>query len=586
MLRTLLFAVWLLPAALLAQEVPDSCPNGRIGAVQIENASIFDEADPDLDTRFRWAYRAANALHVRTRTWVIRRELLFHPGDCLDPFLLAESERLLRSYDFLSDVDITSEPQPDGTFLVRVHTRDEWSTRVDVRLGSGLSVDGVRLTEENVLGSGQSLGAFYLARELDREYGLSYYTPQVLGTRWDLSVEAGQTRPGTFLRQAISYPYVGEVSHWAGRQGFRREDRFFNYITSDDPGLRASHVLLPVREKLFDAAVVRRIGRPGNMALLGAALTYQELSYPGAPELAPAGRYADRVPLDDSTRARLLPHAEELDNIRAFLLLGHRTVEWETRRGLNSFQGEEDVRLGAETGIAIGRSLPSLENDDDLYTTLSLYTGAAAGDALFILQARADARRDLNAPAGRSEWEDVYAEAELLAYLKPTRMPRHTLLLRAAGVGGWHTRTPFQLTLGGDHALRGYDPERYPGGRRLVVNLEERVYFGWPLRSVLDMGGAAFVDAGRIWQGDVPFGVSSEWRASAGFGLRASFPAGGRSSYRVDIAWPLAQGARLGDFRLMLSLGDVIGLNPKRRDEQLLRSRPAGVGAELFPFHR
>lgn len=586
MLRSLLFLLLLAPAPALAQAAGDTCAAGRIADVRIDNASIFDETDPDLDRRFRWAYRAANAVHVRTRAWVIRRELLFAPGDCFDPFLLEESERVLRAYDFLSDVEITAAAQADGGQVVTVATRDEWSTRVDVRLGSGLALEGVRVTEENVLGSGQSLGVFFLDRDVQREYGAAYYTPQMLGTRWDLSLEAGQTRPGTFVRQEVAYPYVGEVSSWAGRQSFQREDRYFDFIARDDRDLDADHVLLPVREKLFDAAVVRRLGSPGNMGLLGVALTYQELSYPGGAELAPRGRYADRGPADDSVVTRLLPHAEELDNIRAFLLLGHRTVEWETRRGLNSMRGSEDVRLGAETGIAIGRSISALENDDDLYTTLSFYAGAAAGDALLFTRARLDSRRDLNAPADRSEWEDVYAEGEVLAYLKPTRLPRHTLFFRAAGLGAWHTRTPFQLTLGGAHALRGYDRERLPGGRRLVLNLEDRIYFGWPLRDVLDMGGTVFADAGQIWKGDVPFGASSGWRGSVGFGLRASFPAGGRSSYRIDVAWPLESGTRFKDFRLMISLGEAIGLHPREPDEQLLRSRPEGVAGELFPFHR
>jgi hypothetical protein len=583
---TLSLLLLLAPSAVLAQAPADSCATGPISAIRIDNASIFDETDPDLDRRFRWAYRAANALHVRTRDWVIRRELLFQPGDCLDPFLVEESERLLRGYSFLSDVEIRSRAEVDGGQLVEVDTRDDWSTRVDVRFGSSLKLEGLRLTEENVLGSGQSLGVFFVGRDVQREYGASYYTPQLLGTRWDLRLEAGKTRPGSFVRQEVAYPYVGEVSHWAGRQSFVREDRYFDYITADDPELRAGHILLPVREKLFDVALVRRIGQPGNMALLGAALTYQELAYPGEPLVAPEGRYADRFPADDSTRALLRPHAQQLDNIRAFLLVGHRTVQWETRRGLNSMRGNEDVRLGAETGLAIGRSLSALENDDDLFGTISLYGGVGAGDALFFMRARVDSRRDLNAPVGVSEWEDVYAEGELLAYLKPRRYSRHTLVARAAGLGAWHTRTPFQLTLGGDRALRGYDPERFPGGRRLVLNLEDRVYFGWPLRGVMDVGGTVFGDAGRIWKGDVPFGFSSDWRASAGLGLRVSFPAGGRSVYRVDIAWPIEQGTRLGDFRLMMSLGESISLYPRNEDQQLTRSRPAGVAGELFPFHR
>src|SRR5690606_8059202 len=140
-----------------------SCEIGRISYVFIDNNSIFDTSDTGLDSRFGWAYRAANALHIPTRDWVIRRELLFGPGSCYDPFLLGETERLLRSYTFLSRVNVFGIRQPDGSYHVIVNTYDDWSTRLDIRVRTddGIGLDGGRIVEENLLGSGQSLGIFY-----------------------------------------------------------------------------------------------------------------------------------------------------------------------------------------------------------------------------------------------------------------------------------------------------------------------------------------------------------------------------------------------------------------------------------------
>src|SRR5690606_41612297 len=83
-------------AGAAAQQTPP-CPDGVISYIFIDNHSIFDTTDPTLNRRFAWAYNIANALHVRTRDEVIRRELLFRVGDCYDPMLLRESERLLRA---------------------------------------------------------------------------------------------------------------------------------------------------------------------------------------------------------------------------------------------------------------------------------------------------------------------------------------------------------------------------------------------------------------------------------------------------------------------------------------------------------
>ncbi|HEX6307215.1 MAG TPA: BamA/TamA family outer membrane protein [Longimicrobiales bacterium] len=565
---------------------PDSCEIGRISYVFIDSNSIFDTSDTDLDRRFGWAYRAANALHIPTREWVIRRELLFGPGSCYDPFLLQETERLLRSYDFLARVNVFDVRQPDGSYHVIVSTYDQWSTRVDVRFdtGDGLTIEGGRIIEENLFGSGQSLGVYYYERKVTRDYGIAYFAPQFLGTRWDFTGELGRTRAGTLVHEEVAYPFVAEVSRWAGRQSFRRDDRLFDYILGDDRALRADHVALPVREQAFDLSVIRRIGRRGNSALIGAALSYRELSYPGTIELAPEGNFEGRQPAPDSVAAPVRNQMRDLDNIRVFGLLGHRSVWWRQRRGLDSMRGQEDMRLGAEAILGVGRSVVSLETDDDIYATLSLYAGVELGDVLVIGRARADARRDLRATGSVPEWQDVYVENEVLGYLQTRLLPRQTLFARAALTGGWNTRTPFQLTLGGVTGLRGFDRERMPGGRRLTATFEDRFYVGWPLPEVIDMGGTVFADAGRIWPGDAPFGVDSGWRASVGAGLRASFPAGSRSTYRIDFAWPLEKGAGLGDFQITLSVGETRGFRARVTDTQLVRSRTQDIGGGLLTF--
>ena len=562
-----------------------SCPTGPITAIFLDNASIFDVDDPG-DRRFQWAYDAANALHVQTKERVLRRELLFQVGDCYDPFLLEETERLLRAYTFIGRVDVYGVPQAGGDYYVYVETQDEWSTRVDARFrfDDGFELSGASVNEENLLGTGQTVGVFYVQRDVQRDVGVSYFTPQLAGTRWDLTAAVGGTRAGDFMREEVAYPFVGEVSRWAGRQSFRRDERFFDYIAGDDPTLQADHVLMRLREKFFDLAVMRRIGQRGNSALLGGGLTYHELDYPGVVELAPRGDFEMRTTADSATAAPVLTQMERLSSIRVWALLGYRSVWWTERRGFDSLRGEQDIRLGGEVGLAFGRAIGALERDDDAYVSFNLYTALSAGPALFAVRARTDARRDLAAPATQEEWEDLFGEGELFAYLKPTPSSRHPLLLRASAAGAWHTRTPFQLTLGGERGLRGYDVERFPGGRRLVLTLEERFYLGWPLRDVFDNGVTLFADAGRIWPGDAPFGVDSGWRWSAGLGLRQNFPAGSRTTYRLDFAWPIEAGAGLGDFRVIVSIGEQIGLSSTEADLQFLRSRPEGVAGQLFRF--
>jgi outer membrane protein assembly factor BamA len=112
------------------------------------------------------------------------------------------------------------------------------------------------------------------------------------------------------------------------------------------------------------------------------------------------------------------------------------------------------------------------------------------------------------------------------------------------------------------------------------------MYWGWPRRETLDVGSTLFVDAGYMWPGDAPYGRDSGWRASAGAGLRFSFPAGSRTTYRIDVAFPIQPDAGARDMRLMLSVGEILGLIAPFGDNQLTRSRYEGLVSHLFRFRQ
>jgi hypothetical protein len=537
-----------------------------------------------VDRSFGWAYRIANALHVRTKRSFIQRELLFGVGDCYDPFLLSETERLLRGYGFLGQVDVFAVAQPDSTYHVVINTRDVWSTHVDMRLGfdHGLELEGFRIRESNLLGTGQEIGVFYFHRQVTRDYGVSYSTPQLLGTRWDLRGSVGRTRAGTFVGQTVAYPFLGDVSHWAALQSFSRDDQFFDYLDPDSAS-EFRHLLLPVRKKFVDVVVGTRFGKPGNLTSLGALVGYQQMRYLSDLQLAKENDFDKRVRADSADRAEVAQQAHPLTALRVGAVFGQRNVSWVKRRGLDVFRGQQDVPLGTDLVLTLSKSVPSLEPDNDLTGTLKLYGSREVGPALFASRMRFDVRRDFAAAAATSAWRDFYADAELMTYYRAPA--QQTLFLRGALAGAWNTYTPFQLTLGGDRNLRGYRYERFPGGRRVIFNAEDRINFGWPAPDAIDLGGTLFVDVGRIWPGDVPFGVDSGWRSTGGVGLRGSFPAGSRSSFRIDLATPLDGSESFKKFRFVISATELLGLSGSDvPDYQVLRSRSEGVSGRLFRF--
>jgi hypothetical protein len=542
-----------------AQPVPSECPDGRVVQIEVEAGPIFDAPDSVAPPRFAWAYRLANRLHTSTRPEVIRRELLFAEGDCFDPLLLQDSERLLRNLRFLAEAEVVGLRLPSGDVRVRVRTRDEWSKRIEVQTGSrgGLRTRGLELREDNLVGTGQQVAAYYRQSLDDRSYGVVYATPHLWGSPLDADFAVGRTLDdGYLLSETIAYPFRGEAGRWAWRQHFAHEDRFFQFFVPVEGKLE--RILLPERRRLGDVGGVFRLGQRGNFSLIGLALSGEWISYRGAaraatPEITP-------LPRADTLGAALDP----VSSFRLMFLIGQRNVYFVRRDALDAVRGAEDVRLGVEAELGVGRSLPAFSSDDDLAFEVGL---SAAGELpngiLSGAKVTMEAKRDFDGDAGGPEWTDVLGQLDAWSYWRPH--PRHTLVAGLAAAGGWHTTVPFQITLGEATGLRGFPGYLLPGGRRVVGSLEARSYLAGPYPRLADLGSVVFMDVGRSWGGDDPFGNDSDVEVGAGVGVRMAFPPGSRRTYRLDV-------------------GQAIGRAASGVDPQIRRSSRRAVAASLFSF--
>ena len=77
-----------------------------ITEISIDNRDIFDT---DLPEENLLIHRIANKLHINTRKETIENQLLVKAGDPYSEQLLRETERLLRSRDYIHDARIEPE---------------------------------------------------------------------------------------------------------------------------------------------------------------------------------------------------------------------------------------------------------------------------------------------------------------------------------------------------------------------------------------------------------------------------------------------------------------------------------------------
>ena len=565
------------------------CSQGEISHIFVDNHSIFDPETLPEDDRIRWAYVLANRIHVRTRESFIRRELLLEVGDCYDADAARESARVLRDFRFIANADVYGVPQADGSVHLVADTRDEWTTKValGVSFDDGPSFDGASITEENLLGRGILLSFFHRERQEIRDSGGVLEAPRVFAGSWDVAFGITDTRVGTSWSQVAIRPFVAEETGVGLRQQVSRSDQLFTFHAGEGSGF--THVVVPVTEDRAELSLAVRFGEPGRLYMLGGGISWEALDFHGPDpslEVIPDGDFDRREPAPESVRSAVAPQLVNREARRVNVMAGLRRLRFMEWRGLDAITGVQDVPFGLEAGAVLGHAISGPLRADgyeepDAILRGEFFHGRAVGDALLHTLIRGEGRRRSAPPEGLSRWGDILAEAMALSYWRPGPDSRHLLVARLSGAGGWRHSGPFQLTLGGEDGIRGLRDHEFPGGRKLILSLEDRITLDSPLPDFADLGVSLFTDVGVMQAGGVPFGRSSGVQAAVGAGLRIGFPAGTSSVIRVDATVPVTGDRAFRGPMLRISSREILGLLAPLGSVQLQRSRRAGVGTEF-----
>jgi len=561
-----------------------ACSEGEVSAVVVTPHSFFETADSTDGGTLAWFYGIANRVHADTNEDFLRAELLLRVGDCYDPFLVEESQRLLEQLGFIDRAEVTGVTQPDGSVQILVETWNNWTLQFEprFRFEEGFEFAGLDITERNLFGRGIVLGGFYRQNRELLNVGGRFETPHLLGTRWDARLQASRTRVGNAFQQGFFYPFVGEVGRRAAVQSFVQSENQFSY--SLPAGGTYSHVVQPYGQRTGQITVAGRIGRPGRLTIFGGGLSREEWDYPrfGA-EVVRNEDFGNAEPAPPEVTDILAPQLRDYQTTRFNLIFAQRHLSFERHERLDVLRGDQAVAVGGEAALVLGRSIPflgsnSMNEDSDFFGRVRLFGGLAPGNWVFASAVSVEGRKIFGGV--ENGWNDVLAEFDIYSYWRPSETSRHTLFARFSGAGGWSVTGPFQLTLGGVSGLRGYSVDDHPGGKRLIASLEDRIYFG-SREGLVDLGMTAFVDVGSIWEAGVPFGADSGTLATGGVGLRAGF-FGSRSVTRIDVAFPLNGPDSFGSPTFRIS-AELLGLRRGVEDRQLRRSRRAGVGGGIIP---
>src|SRR5712671_8139684 len=142
-----------------------------IGEVRIDNRNIFDLSDEKENGIL---YSAANAMHIRTHAAVVRRQLLFKPGERVSVRLIEETERLMRSNRIFYEVSIVPIAYRDGVVDIEVRTRDTWTLQpgLSASRAGGVNNSGWSVRDTIFLCTGVLVGA---SRSTDADRSTTQY---------------------------------------------------------------------------------------------------------------------------------------------------------------------------------------------------------------------------------------------------------------------------------------------------------------------------------------------------------------------------------------------------------------------------
>jgi hypothetical protein len=229
---------------------------------------------------------------------------------------------------------------------------------------------------------------------------------------------------------------------------------------------------------------------------------------------------------------------------------GMRALHFVTVTGFDALTAEEDVGEGVQFAAVAAPSVLSPTQKSDIFMSADVYAGIGNPTSFLGLHVIGEGRSD----RASHDWSGVVVNSRLAWYVKPSEPDLQIASLDVSELQ--HLDFPQQLTFQDhDGGVPGYPNATFAGGQRAVFRLEERRLLK-PFESRADAAVGAFFDAGKLWAGDVPYGVTTGVHSSIGVSLLSAYPAGGKRTYRLDLAIPLNRPPGGARYELRLSSAD------------------------------
>ncbi len=569
--RAALLALLAIAPQLLAQDTSAVAPPPAVRSCDgqiISSITIHPQSPPSLGRPGTLRRLVSGVLlqYSTTQPRVVQSFLQLKEGGVCTEHRRAETERVLRAQPFLANAIVTATPDSAGGVAIDVTTVDEISLVLGASF-NGLHVTSFKFGNSNIAGSGQYAAASWAQGDAYRDgFGARYVNYAAFSSPERLTLDAGRDPVGSHALVALEHPFYTNLQHVAWHTGISYTNSYpgFDRI-GDDPLSLGMHYFLA------DAGAVSRLDIGTRRLFLGAVLTHERMStHDRGVVISDSGYVHEPDNLFDARYPDF--HATRLSAVA-----GVRLLHYERVTGYDALYGTQDFPLGVQFAGQIGRGLPHLGNTNWLFGG-DVLGGHAFGPSFLGTRLSGEIQRD----AVTGGWAGLVTTARLIYYTKPGA--HHTVIVTGDFAGAWRSLLPYELTINNSRSgVRGFRGSQEAGAQRAVARLEDR----WSIRRFgtwSAIGAALFADAGKVWAGDVPYGVSSPVRASVGVSLLAAVPAQSQTTWRVDIAAPLDRGAGAHRSIEIRFVSENRARSSLRQADDLSRARAGTAATNIFSW--
>ncbi len=443
----------------------------KIRKINFRQMTIFDENNPDENNKI---YLFLNSLHVKTRSSVVKSQLLFAEGDRIDPKLMDETARILRTRKYLTNADVLPETLCGDEVDIIVITQDAWAIEPQVSYSHDSISDqtGFAINDGNILGSGNSLTVGYRENQLRNTVFYKFENPYFLNRQVALEFLYEDTTDGHNGSLNVSHPFYALDTPWASGLSISRlsqveEIRAYDKVIND------------FRHEAID-----------NEIYVGKATEIHE-------------RFTQRWLLglaeeEDSfftVEDTLQPIPSHDKAVYPWIEYQYLENNFSIYRNLNQIQRPEDIAFGQTAALRLGFAGTSFGNSDDVVRYKSEYANNMrfSDRHIVMFHTLLDGREHLQIKG--------LDPAQLV-----TSVAYHYLMNER---NRWYASFEYgvsedipqykEFTVGAITGLRGYPVDYLRGKKRYVFTLERRYFSDIHLFNLVRLGGVIFFDRGKAW---------------------------------------------------------------------------------------